>query len=320
MDGPRVNPGRILTVTPNPSLDLLFAADRLVWDDANRLTDPRRRPGGQGINVARAVRALGGDATAVTLLGGRTGDELEAVLTAEGLPLRVVRAAEETRTFVAVREHASGASLLLNARGPARSAADARRLRDAVLDALHDWRPAWLACCGSLPTGFPPDFYLDLARAARDAGARVVVDCDGEAMRLAAGACDLLVPNRHEAERLTGLAAETVADAARTARQLTANGTALAAVTMGALGAMLASERRVWHGAAPGAGDGSAVGAGDSFLAGLLCALTADTPLPAALARAVAAGAAVLDSTGAALLEPDRVRALASTVAVTEAE
>ena len=48
----------ILTVTPNPSLDLLFRAERLVWDDANRIPLPRRRPGGQGINVVRAVRAL----------------------------------------------------------------------------------------------------------------------------------------------------------------------------------------------------------------------------------------------------------------------
>jgi predicted alpha/beta-fold hydrolase len=60
----------ILTVTPNPSLDLLYRASTLVWDDANRIPEPRRRPGGQGINVARAVRSLGGEAAAVTMLGG----------------------------------------------------------------------------------------------------------------------------------------------------------------------------------------------------------------------------------------------------------
>src|SRR5690606_27197723 len=55
----------ILTLTPNPSLDLLFEAESLRWNDANRLEAPRRRPGGQGINVVRAARALGGDARAV---------------------------------------------------------------------------------------------------------------------------------------------------------------------------------------------------------------------------------------------------------------
>jgi fructose-1-phosphate kinase PfkB-like protein len=62
----------ILTLTPNPSLDLLFSAERLVWEDANRLPAPRRRPGGQGINLARAARELGGQAVAVAPLGGRT--------------------------------------------------------------------------------------------------------------------------------------------------------------------------------------------------------------------------------------------------------
>ncbi|MGH7470333.1 MAG: hypothetical protein ACRENP_20510 [Longimicrobiales bacterium] len=66
----------ILTITPNPSLDLLFETSRLVWDDANRMAAPRRRPGGQGVNVTRAARTLGGSSVALVLLGGRVSDEL----------------------------------------------------------------------------------------------------------------------------------------------------------------------------------------------------------------------------------------------------
>ena len=81
-------PSRIITVTPNPSIDLLFEADTLVWDDANRVAMPRRRAGGQGINVTRAVRTLGGESIAVTLLGGNVGDELRSLLAAEGIDVR----------------------------------------------------------------------------------------------------------------------------------------------------------------------------------------------------------------------------------------
>ena len=66
-----------VTVTPNPSVDILFETETLVWDDANRVPEPRRRAGGQGINVARALRVLGAEAVPVALLGGRTGAEVE---------------------------------------------------------------------------------------------------------------------------------------------------------------------------------------------------------------------------------------------------
>ncbi|NLG61592.1 MAG: 1-phosphofructokinase, partial [Candidatus Cloacimonetes bacterium] len=46
---------------------------------------PRRCAGGQGINVTRAARILGGESIAVTLIGGTTGDELLQLLDAEGI-------------------------------------------------------------------------------------------------------------------------------------------------------------------------------------------------------------------------------------------
>lgn len=308
----------VLTVTPNPSLDLLFDTESLVWDDANRMADPRRRAGGQGINVTRAVRALGGRSEAVALLGGRVGDEIEAMLAAEATPLHAVRSGGgETRTFVAVRESATGRSMLLNARGPARDAADAGALEAACLHALETLRPAWLACCGSLPAGFPRDFYARLVEAGRQAGARTVVDCDGEPLRLAVAAgCDLLVPNQHEAERLTGRSIRDLDDACAAARSLNGMGVDLAAVTLGAAGAVLCRAGECWRALPPRMAAGSAVGAGDAFLAGLLHALEAGTDLPDVLRRAAAAGSAVLLSTGAVLLDAADLESLAGRIEV----
>jgi 1-phosphofructokinase family hexose kinase len=293
----------IVTVTPNPSLDLLFEAQRLVWDDANRMDEPRRRPGGQGINVARAVTVLGGRSLAVALLGGSTGDHIAAVLASEGTPLRHVHCRDETRTFVAVRELQTGHNLLLNARGPRRSADDASRMEAEVRATLDALRPAWLACCGSVPPGFPADFYARLATAARRAGAQVVVDCDGEPLRLAVEAgCDLLVPNQHEAERLAGTAVRDLGEAEDVAASLRAAGTPLVCITLGATGAVLATEAGCWRASPPQMAGGSAVGAGDAFLAGLLMArLRSDAP-ETALRYAVATSAATLRSTGASLI------------------
>jgi 6-phosphofructokinase 2 len=306
----------VLTVTPNPSLDLLFETECLVWDDANRMEDPRRRPGGQGVNVARAVLALGGSAAAVALLGGATGREIALALEAEGTPLHAVMAPGETRTFVAVRELGTGRSMLLNARGPAREPDDVARIEGEVATALAGTRPRWLACCGSVPPGFPGDFYARLARTARSHGVATVVDCDGEPLRraLAAG-CDLVVPNRHEAERLLGSRLEDTAAAAAAAREL-ARAAGCAAITLGSDGAVLARGDECWHARPPLIASGSAVGAGDAFLAGLLVALEPGASLDGCLRAAVAAGAAALLSRGSDLISADAVQDLQAAIEV----
>ncbi|MBX6363935.1 MAG: hypothetical protein IRZ00_08710 [Gemmatimonadetes bacterium] len=204
----------IVTLTPNPSLDLLFQADELRWDDANRLAPPRRRAGGQGINVARAVRELGGRSVAIAPLGGATGLELRAMLEGEGTGLRAVPIRGETRVFVGVRERATGRSLLLNPRGPEISPEERVLLLGEASAALSEERPAWLVCCGSLAPGLEPGFHATIGALAREHGVAFVPDCDGDALRLAAeSGCDLLVPNAHEAARLLG-AVVTDVDAA----------------------------------------------------------------------------------------------------------
>lgn len=300
----------VATVTPNPSIDLLFTAERLVWDDANRTPLPRRRAGGQGINVVRAVRALGGEALAVALLGGAAGAELRGILEAESTPLLAVEAEGDTRVFVAARELETGRSLLLNPRGPASSAASASALLVGVETVLRERRPAWLACSGSVPPGIPIDLYARVGALARCAGVRFVADCDGELLRAAAHArcCDLLVPNQQEAERLLGGRIESVAEAAVAAGALRGLGAGVACITLGGRGAVLAGDAGCWYAAAPADQEGSAVGAGDAFLAALLMALDRGEPHPAALQQAVAAGSAVLKSEGGDLLTEQEYR------------
>ncbi|MFO7893387.1 MAG: PfkB family carbohydrate kinase [Longimicrobiales bacterium] len=318
----------LITVTPNPSLDLLFTAERLAWDDANRVPMPRRRPGGQGINVVRAVRTLapGTAVRAVAPLGGPVGDELRQMLEAESTPLTAVPIARDTRVFVGVRESATGRSLLLNPRGPEVTAGEADTLFDAVVDALDSASEAsrepgasgddaalWLAACGSLLRGLPADFYARVGRAARARGFRFVPDGDGEALAAAVPEADLLVPNALEAGRLVGRAVETPEAAVTAARELRDRGPERVVVTLGRDGAVAVDGAGSWRArpvpppdaaAAAGAAlaGASAVGAGDAFLAALLLALGGAVDLPDAVADAVAAGTAVLLSSGPDLL------------------
>ncbi|HEX6694740.1 MAG TPA: hexose kinase [Longimicrobiales bacterium] len=312
----------VLTITPNPSIDLLHGAGRIVWDDANRVDPPRRRAGGQGVNVARAVRALGGRSHALLPLGGSTGDALATLMTEGGIPFTRSQIDGETRTFFAVTEAETGRSLLVNPRGPLFSPEECAHLRDTAVALIERLRPSWVACCGSLPPGVPPGLYAEIKTAARSHGGRFVADCDGEPLQLAAhGGCDLLTPNRYEAERLTGQRVATVSEAVRAARILVARGTPVVAVTLGGDGAVIVSGNSAAHAAVSVSCDGgSAVGAGDSFLASLLLSLTSHALPDDALRDAVAAGASVLAGRGSDLMNRAAYDALRPLTRITRIE
>jgi 6-phosphofructokinase 2 len=61
---------KIVTLTPNPAIDLSTAVERVVPSLKLRCAQPRRDPGGGGVNVARVVKRLGGNVEAILPVGG----------------------------------------------------------------------------------------------------------------------------------------------------------------------------------------------------------------------------------------------------------
>lgn len=307
----------ILTVTPNPSIDLLYETDVLVWDDANRVEAPRRRAGGQGINLTRAVRVLGEKSVAVAFMGGRTGQELQGLLGDDATPHVAVPIAAETRTFVAVRETATGRSMLINPRGPILSDDDRTCMLNQIGSLCLELKPQWVVCSGSVPRGIGDDLYALTADIAHGCAARFVADCDGPALALAMRAgCDLLAPNHHEAGRMLDAHVASVRDAGAAARSLTSAAPRVL-IKLGEHGAVLANGQQCWHAHGRKIERGSAVGAGDAFLAAFLVADKKGAPPDEALRHAVAAGTAVLLSQGTDLLSYDDYAALLRDVVIT---
>ena len=70
----------ILTLTLNPALDMASDVAQMIPDEKLRCTDPRLDPGGGGLNVSRAIHALGGESLALVALGGLTGDRLAELI------------------------------------------------------------------------------------------------------------------------------------------------------------------------------------------------------------------------------------------------
>src|ERR1700690_1325792 len=98
---------KVVTLTPNPALDIATHVEQLVPSHKLRCGPVRRDPGGGGINVARVVHRLGGRAIAVYASGGGSGDELRTLLRAEGLDERAVPVAGHTRESFNITEDQS---------------------------------------------------------------------------------------------------------------------------------------------------------------------------------------------------------------------
>ena len=58
----------IITITFNPAIDKSTSVAALIPEKKLKCTEPVYEPGGGGINVARAIKKLGGEATAVEFL------------------------------------------------------------------------------------------------------------------------------------------------------------------------------------------------------------------------------------------------------------
>ena len=63
----------IATLTFSPSLDSATVTDKIYPEGKLRCEPPVFEPGGGGINVARAIRMLGGQALALFPAGGPPG-------------------------------------------------------------------------------------------------------------------------------------------------------------------------------------------------------------------------------------------------------
>ena len=291
---------KIVTVTVNPTIDESAAVERVVPDQKLRCGPPSYEPGGGGINVARAVRALGGEATALWTRGGSLGALMAELLNAEGLPHQSVPIRDQTRLNLTVQESSTNQQVRFVLPGPEISAAEAETFFETV--AQLSPAPAYLVLSGSLTPGAGDDFYRRLIERAPE-GARVILDTSGAALTEAVKAhVFLLKANLRELSQLAGLPLDTDTAIAQVARKLVDDGRATAVMTtLGAGGALLATADGIDLIRSPTVPIRSRVGAGDSSVAGTVLALSRGEPLGRAVRFGVAAGAAAVMTPGTEL-------------------
>jgi 1-phosphofructokinase family hexose kinase len=302
---------RLLFVAANPSVDRLYELDRLELGAIARPRSTTVVPGGKGLNAARAAAALGGDVTAIAILGGASGDWIADRMAALPLVMRVVPSAAETRTCISLLDRSSGALTEVYEPGTEINVADWEALESAVVEELGRGDVAAIAVSGSLPPGAPVDGYGRLTRLGRAAARPVPMFADTHGSALASVLAErpaIVKVNATEAAEASGVAVVDAASAGSAADRIRSLGADMVVVTLGVSGAVVVGDGER-SSLVPAAMVGAyPVGSGDAFLGGLVVAAArGDTTIDAArqgmaaaIANAQVPGAGELDPRGIA--------------------
>lgn len=303
----------ILTVTPNPALDVTYDVEHLTPHGSHRVLAVHEVAGGKGINVASVLHRLGRDVLVTGVVGGPTGDQVRADLDQRGIPHRFARSSAPTRRTTTVVGRDDGEATAFNEPGWPWPDGSWTALLDHVAGLLAERPVSVLVASGSLPPGAPDHAFADLTLLGRDAGVPVVVDGSRDALlgALAAGP-DVVKPNREELLDVTH-----VDDPVLGAKMLQYKGARHVVVSLGADGIMAVSPTgttvRAWLGERL---RGNATGAGDSAVAALAASIARGDDWADGLADAVAWSAAAVLRPTAGDVHPDDVERLRAAVRV----
>lgn len=281
----------VLTITFNPAVDKSVSVSALMPDKKMQCSDQLYEPGGGGINVARVIRRLGGEVTALFPSGGYNGRLLQMLLKVEGVDYIPVLIENSNRENLVVLDRHTNLQYRFGMPGPHIATNECQHLLDAV-ERRNDL--SFIVASGSLPPGVPPDILARLSIIAKKKNIRLVVDTTGEAMRLALKqGVYLIKPNLSELEAISGSKDLKIKDVELIGREMIAKDECeVVVVSMGASGCMLITDELCEIISAPAVKKRSTVGAGDSMLGGIIYSLTKGDDIRKAVRLGIACGSA----------------------------
>jgi 1-phosphofructokinase len=294
----------IVTVTLNPAVDKMYWVDGLKMCDVTQeefLTRAIRSStsaGGKGVNISVFLSRFGMENVAMGFVGGHTGHVVVRDLRDEGVTTNFVWTHGETRINVTLlqvgREHSPN---LVNEAGQTILPVEVDRLMRRYRGMLS--RATWVVLGGSIPPGVDPGIYGEMAKMAKDAGAKVILSTGGEALTRALGAFPYIVkPDTREHMTLEGKGLTSVDAIVDAGRHMIAVGAEIVIISHDVTGDIAITRNDVWEikAATPTSKFKNLVGADDVFLGGILYKLVQDAPLEEALKFGLAAGLASAES------------------------
>ena len=279
------------------NMDLVAQVDRLPRAGETLLGQSFATvPGGKGANQAVAAARLGGQVAMIGCVGADAyGQALRQALADEGIDCQGVRVAEDVATGIAmiVVDASSQNAIVIVAGGNGQlESTDIERF-DGVLQAAD------VVVC---QLEIPHAVVAFVLQRAHEAGKTVILNpapVTGPLPSPWLGWIDYLIPNETEAQALTGLAVNSVAEAEQAASLLREAGAGKIIVTLGERGVLFADGVQSRHSPGRKVQAVDTTAAGDTFVGGFAAALARGLDESQAIAIGQAAAALSVTRAGA---------------------
>ncbi len=296
----------VAVLSLNPAVDMTYEVPRLIADQKAHAVATRFDPGGNGINVGRALKRLETFAYSYCVVAGEIGELLKHLLRQQLDWVDYEEVEGETRINGTAIEQHPRAQYEISGIGPSIPPLQL----DNLLERFEEQAgKGFGVLTGSTQNGVPPELYADLIRRITARGGRAVVDSHDEALRLAIEAGPFLIkPNRYELETLLGRRLKDTKTVAAEARTLQRSGVNHVCVSLGEDGALLTGPDNSYYAPAPKVDVRSSVGAGDSMVGALVAAFSRDIAPPEALRLGVACATGTVTRPGTELFSADDVQ------------
>ncbi|MFA6567710.1 MAG: PfkB family carbohydrate kinase [Victivallales bacterium] len=192
----------IIVLGLNPAWQKILLFPELIPGEINRAVSVSHSPAGKGINFAKAAKTWGGNITVCQFIGGITGENIIRELKNRKIKEISVRTTAPTRVCTTCLSEKKRETTELIEPASQVSPSAAKALKKAVMENLPFC--AGVALCGTYPKGVNPDFYADIATAAREKGIPVLLDGFAGIRETLERGVEILKINSMEFGRITG--------------------------------------------------------------------------------------------------------------------
>ena len=292
----------------NPAVDISYEIPQLLEYQKVCATRTSYYPGGNGINVARALAELDVPVHCCSTIGGESGDLLLRLLgDTLGDHHNWFRLQGETRLNTNIMQQNPPGQFEITSFGPEVPADVLGEMCDCFLRVAGD---GIAVLTGLIPPGVPESSYCALVTQVNDQGGKVVLDAYGAVLEQALEAKPYLVRlNRYALEMTCKRRLDSIPLVAEAARSLQQRGLEYLCVSLGGEGAVLTDSGNSYHCSAPRVHKQSTVGSGDSLVAGLIAALRSGASPEDMLRLGVMCGSSTAAHPGTGLFARDELDA-----------
>ena len=294
------------TLTLNPCLDKTMYFNRpFRAGELNRCNDSIITLGSKGVNVSRFLGLFGITAPAFGFCGGDTGEQMKKMLDTEGISYCFTKTIAPTRMNVKMID-SDGICTEANEKG---GPITENELSDLITDVeKFITGEEYFFLGGSVPYPIEKSVYKLLITKLKSKGARVILDCDSDALRYGMEATPYMIkPNLFEISQLCGEEIKTVDEVCERIKGIYLSTGVEILCTMSENGAVYCGKSGMFSVNSPQVTLRGFTGAGDSFLASFVYMKDKTGDPEEALRFASSAAAAKVEMPGSQLPKKEDV-------------